>query len=103
MGSSSVVLTVEEGRTEGRYSFICPQCTETVEKRADRKVVMLLLSAGVEVQEVPRLEMPVTHPSMMAPARDDLDGPPFTTDDLIDFHFLLERNDWLEQLLSADA
>lgn len=102
MGASSVVLTVEEGRTEGMYSFICPRCTETVEKRADRKVVMLLLSAGVEVQEVPRLDAPIQHPSLQ-PARDDADGPPFTTDDLIDFHFLLERNDWLEQLLSADA
>jgi hypothetical protein len=105
MGASSVVLTVEEGRTEGMYSFICPQCAETIEKRADRKVVMLLLSAGVEVNEVPRFDIPMEHPSMQTamPSRDDVDGPPFTTDDLIDFHFLLERNDWLDQLISAGA
>ncbi|HEX9823728.1 MAG TPA: hypothetical protein VGB51_04955 [Actinomycetota bacterium] len=102
MGASSVVLTVEEGHTEGMYSFVCPQCAETVEKRADRKVVMLLLSAGVEVQETPRFDIPLGHPSMQ-PARDDLEGPPFTADDLIDFHFLLEQGDWLEQLLKADA
>jgi len=102
MGSSSVVLTVEAGHTEGMYSFVCPQCAETVEKRADRKVVMLLLSAGVEVQETSQLDMPLEHPSMRS-AREDVEGPPFTTDDLIDFHFLLEQGDWLEQLLKADA
>lgn len=107
MGADSVVLTVEEGSTEGHYSFVCPICRSTIEKRADRKIVMLLLSAGVEVHEVPRLALATAHPSLQGrlPEEQDeetSDAPPFTTDDLIDFHFLLQRSDWFEQLLTVD-
>jgi hypothetical protein len=106
MGATAVLLTVESGGAEGCYSFVCPVCEDTVEKRADRKVVMLLLSAGVEVQEVAQLSLPQETPAQTAagaapqaaPVRPSAsrvpDGPPLTTDDLIDFHFLLQRDDW---------
>lgn len=101
MGAASVVLTVASGTTEGTYTFVCPLCDDRVKKQADRKVVMLLLSAGVEVREV------VTHPSQGDPEVADPDrrpdGPPLSVDDLIDFHFLLQREDWLEELIRSDA
>lgn len=106
MGAASVVLTVASGTTEGTYTFVCPLCDDRVKKQADRKVVMLLLSAGVEVREV------VTHPSQGDPEGDDPEGadpnrrpegPPLSVDDLIDFHFLLQREDWLEELIRSDA
>lgn len=108
MGASSVLLVVEAGTTEGTYRFVCPGCEDTVEKRADRKVVMLLLSAGVEVREVSREIVNRDHPSVRASQtsfealEDDLlapgEEPALTLDDLIDFHFLLEDDGWFDEL-----
>lgn len=111
MGAAAVLLTLEQGSAEGSYSFVCPACDVTVEKRADRKVVMLLLSAGVEVHETGQLllspeaadiedgESRLQAPPRPAPSR--WDSPPFTVDDLIDFHFLLREEDWFRELISA--
>lgn len=110
MGAASVLLVVEAGTTEGTYRFVCPGCEDTVEKRADRKVVMLLLSAGVEVREVSREVVNMDHPSIRATqpsfeealreeaASSSTEGPAFTLDDLIDFHFLLQDDDWFDEL-----
>lgn len=92
MGAGAILLQVEQESGEGTYSFICPTCEETVSKPADKKVVMLLLSAGVTVSEaVEATPTPEPRPS----------GPALTADDLIDFHFLLERTDWFERLLAT--
>lgn len=109
MGAASVLLVVEAGTTEGTYRFVCPGCEDSIEKRADRKVVMLLLSAGVEVREVSREVVNMDHPSVRShqPSFEDVleedlvssaEEPAFTLDDLIDFHFLLQEDDWFEEL-----
>lgn len=109
MGAASVLLVVETGTTEGTYRFVCPGCEDTIEKRADRKVVMLLLSAGVEVREVSREVVNMEHPSVRSsqPSFDEAleedflvpaEEPAFTLDDLIDFHFLLQSDDWFDEL-----
>ena len=49
MGPESILLSVMAGGREGTYRFTCPMCTDAVEKRADRKIVALLVSAGVDV------------------------------------------------------
>ena len=49
MGPESILLRVMRGGREGTYRFECPTCMEPVEKRADRKIVALLVSAGVDV------------------------------------------------------
>jgi len=49
MGPESILLQVVRGGREGTYRFDCPTCMESVEKRADRKIVALLVSAGVDV------------------------------------------------------
>jgi hypothetical protein len=92
MDARSILLQVEQESGEGSYSFDCPTCELPVEKPADRKIVLLLMSAGVEVMEAQEIPSPETRP----------EGPPFTSDDLIDFHFLLQQTDWFEQLV-ADA
>jgi hypothetical protein len=91
MDARSILLQVEQESGEGSYSFDCPSCELPVEKPADRKIVLLLMSAGVEVMEPQEVSSEV-RPS----------GPPLTSDDLIDFHFLLQRDDWFDQLV-ADA
>lgn len=87
--SLSIVLEIAPGEEEGTYTFVCPVCEQSVEKPADRRIVLLLRSAGVTIAE------------------DDLDGataerhgPPLTLDDLIDFHFMLQRDDWFADLLT---
>jgi hypothetical protein len=92
MDARSILLSVEQESGEGTYTFDCPSCELPVEKPADRKIVLLLMSAGVEVMEAQEVASPEVRPA----------GPPLTSDDLIDFHFLLQQNDWFDQLV-ADA
>src|SRR5206468_5597884 len=51
MTPEAILLSVRDRAGEGSYRFSCPECLNTIEKPADRKVVALLLSAGVELAE----------------------------------------------------
>ncbi len=75
----------------GTYVFRCPRCTMSVVKEAEPRVVDLLLASGVEV----------THWAMPAELRERHNGPAFTHDDLLDFHELLEGDDWQHELLGS--
>ena len=70
------------------YVFGCPMCHTDIQKPADDRVIQLLISGGVKavVWELPD-EIMQSH-----------DGPPLTHDDLLDFHLLLNRADWFDQL-----
>ncbi len=100
--AEQVLLHLLEDSLDGVYSFVCPACREGVEKRADQRIVSLLLSAGVAPGDGRR------HPDGTRPAEPDPrgpipEGPPFTWDDLIELHFLLEDDRFLEELLSGSA
>jgi hypothetical protein len=73
------------------YVFGCPACTNAVQKPADDRVIQLLISGGVRaiVWELPD-EIMETHA-----------GEPFTHDDLLDFHLLLEQPNWFESLFKV--
>jgi hypothetical protein len=92
MGANGVLLSVEPGAEEGFYSFVCPVCEDLVEKPADKKIVSLLRSVGVDLAD----RKPVTS---TAPGRPG--GPPFSLDDVIDFHFLLGQDDWFDRLMAS--
>ena len=49
MGPDAISLSVRSNGREGSYRFTCPSCEDDVEKRADRKIVALLVSAGVDI------------------------------------------------------
>lgn len=70
------------------YQFDCPLCGDQVQKPADDRVVQLLISGGVSasVWQLPD-ESNESH-----------EGPSFTFDDLLDFHLLLQSDDWFERL-----
>src|SRR5438132_3894591 len=51
MGPEAILLSVRQDGREGSYRFTCPQCADDVEKRADRKIVALLVSAGVDIDQ----------------------------------------------------
>ena len=97
MSPEAVLLSVRDIAGEGSYRFSCPECRTTVEKPADRKVVALLLSAGVELDEGRQL---ATAPAVETTVYEERpDGPPFTVDDVITFHFLLEDDELLHRSL----
>lgn len=103
MGPSAIFLSVRSNGHEGSYRFTCPSCADDVEKRADRKIVALLVSAGVDIE---RNEGPVPHPELfdddLAEARTP-QGPPLTVDDVIEFHFLLEDDGYIREFLASSG
>lgn len=94
MGPESILLSVVEDGGEGIYSFVCPVCTEDVEKQADRKIVALLVSAGVCLASQDQSAAPVGPVE-----RYPVGAPAFTADDVIRFHFLLEDDSYLDRFL----
>ena len=121
MGPESILLSVRRGGSEGTYRFVCPECLGAVEKRADRKIVALLVSAGVDVSDAVQrvqaeldfhygsgLSEPDEAEDAMdqSPAMDPADSitgdgpapPPFTIDDVIRMHFLLQDDQFLQEL-----
>jgi hypothetical protein len=80
------------------YRFSCPDCTEVVEKPADERIVSLLTTGGVPVEEVGEpVEDRPAHPES-APG-----GPRLTPDDLLDLHLALQQPGWFEDLLAASG
>ncbi len=87
------------------YQFTCPACLAPVEKPADAKVVALLVSAGVDLAtretllgEVGQELLP--H-ALLDPMDTPPDGPAFTIDDVLAFHFLLQDDRWIEECLEG--
>ena len=87
--SDDILLRIGATRAVNTYGFTCPACGEFVEKAADDRVVRLLLSGGV-------VPVPVHVP---AEALEIHVGNPIDYDDLLEFHELLESNDWFHQLM----
>ena len=76
------------GHRQASYCFDCPSCLELISKPADERIVRLLASGGVPVRE-------------WAPTRRLPAGPPLSFDDLLDFHALLQTDDWFDGLLDV--
>jgi len=76
---------------------------DDVEKRADRKIVALLVSAGVDVASRSTMTQELFDPE---PFVDDPrpplpEAPAFTVDDLIDFHFKLLDDDAIHEFFAS--
>jgi len=71
------------------YAFRCPACGLRTASPADDHIVAVLTAAGASF-DVWYL------PDELREARPG--GDPLTNDDLLDFHLLLERQDWFERL-----
>jgi hypothetical protein len=92
LGPGDLVVRLCEDTESGTYVFRCPRCTLPVVHPADRPTVDLLVSSGV------RLEL-WTLPAELVEPRPI--GEPFTHDDLLDFHLLLDEKSWFNALLAA--
>ena len=76
---------------QGTYSFVCPSCRLIVNKPAERRVVDLLVAAGVRLVS---WDMPAELSELKA-------GPPITYDDLLAFHFELETDNWFDHVIAG--
>lgn len=107
MGPESIFLSVRGDGNEGSYRFQCPNCEDPVEKRADRKIVALLVSAGVDIDEQEGVQTApaATHPELFDELGEELRdlGPAFTTDDVIEFHYLLEDEGYIRNFLASSG
>jgi hypothetical protein len=110
MGPEAILLSVRENGREGSYRFRCPSCADRVEKRADRKIVALLVSAGVDIErgeggqlETEEAASLFDHETVEGPANPELApaGPPLTVDDMIEFHYLLEDDRYIQDFLAT--
>jgi hypothetical protein len=104
MTPEAILLSVQHPTGVGSYRFLCPTCLDPVEKPADRKIVALLVSAGVDMagpgspqEGLEEIEEPWEQP----PLETHAGGPPLTVDDLISFHFLLQDDEKLSRELQA--
>jgi predicted RNA-binding Zn-ribbon protein involved in translation (DUF1610 family) len=90
--SEEVELWVDPtSQQDAFYAFTCPDCLCVVRKPADDRVVRLLRTGGVEVRD---LAAPAVAKAPRFP------WPPLVHDDLLDFHTLLARGDWFDDLLA---
>jgi hypothetical protein len=78
---------------QGSYVFRCPTCQMSVVKPAEQRIVDLLVASGVELVQW----------RLPAELYERRHGAPITHDDLIDFHHLLQRDDWFSQVLALSA
>lgn len=98
-----VRLTVARGGVGSSYAFECPECGDVVTKPADRKTVAILISAGIEPGEPMDLEPAGIDRDAFEPLGEAAYAPSLTLDDLIDFHFLLLDDVYIEECLDLLA
>ena len=76
------------------YHFSCPSCHRLITKpAADGRVRLALLGVGVHMVEW----------SLPDELHEPHDGPPLTSDDLIDLMLLLEQPDWALRLSGTSS
>ena len=109
MGPEAILLSVKQNGREGSYRFTCPTCTDDVEKRADRKIVALLVSAGVDLDPAGE-GLGGEDPGLTGSLFDHEEGeftrargPMFSIDDVIEFHFMLEDDDYIREFLARSS
>jgi hypothetical protein len=91
--SGDVTVLVCATNNEGAYAFQCPACQLAVSKPAEARVIDLLVSSGVRMN-VWQLPAELDEPRI---------GGPISYDDLLEFHFSLQNDDWMSELTSALA
>jgi hypothetical protein len=87
--SRDLTVRVCRDNGAGTYSFGCPRCHQIAVRSAEPRIVELLVTSGVRL---------VTW-SLPAELNEVHTGPPIDHDDLLDFHALLETDDWLDAVL----
>jgi hypothetical protein len=93
LGTRDIQVRVCSTTNEGAYLFSCPDCQMAVTKSAEPRIVDLLVSSGVRLS-VWQLPAELSEPKA---------GPPISYNDLLEFHFELQHEAWLERMTSRAA
>jgi hypothetical protein len=91
--TGDVQVRVCSTNNEGAYLFACPECQMSVTKPADHRIVDLLVASGVRLS-VWQLPAELDEPRH---------GPPISYDDLLEFHFELQQEGWLDHMATPTA
>lgn len=93
LGVNELSVRVCTADTQGSYVFRCPSCHMSVAKPAEQRIVDLLVASGVELVEW----------RLPAELFEQHAGQPITHDDLIDFHRILQAEDWFETVVNLSS
>lgn len=86
--SEDVTVRVCRDDSAGTYTFTCPTCGDLVVRGAESHIVDLLVNSGVHLVIW----------SLPEELREPRFGKPIDHDDLLDFHTLLQSDDWMDAL-----
>ena len=91
--SRDVTAHVCSDNNQGSYAFRCPDCRFSVSKFAEQRIIDLLVSSGVRLAVF----------SLPAELEEPKVGAAITYDDLLEFHRVLEEDDWSHVLQSPES
>lgn len=91
----------EEPRS-GRYAFDCPSCGAHIQVEADGQAVGLLMAGGV-TSEVAGVSGAGDGRPLPPHPEQPPGGPPFTPDDLLELHLMLQQDGWFDRLRSTSG
>ena len=91
--SRDVTAHVCSDNNQGSYAFRCPDCRFSVSKFAEQRIIDLLVSSGVRLAVF----------SLPAELEEPKVGAAITYDDLLEFHRVLEEEDWSYVLQSPES
>jgi hypothetical protein len=103
LAADKISLLLHSTGDKGEFGFTCPECSSLVNRPASRKVVALLIAAGVEPSRTDEFAEPL---APVLPLEDQSPYPgaaTFTLDDAIAFHFLLEDDVALAEMFSLES
>lgn len=100
--AEDIALDLHPSGARGAFRFICPECTTVVDRPASRKTVALLLAAGVPVTGGIDQEQTIGSELPFEDWSPDPTARPFTLDDVIAFHFLLEDDVAIAEMLAFE-
>lgn len=89
------LLVPTDGSMSARVVFSCPTCGRRAAVGVVDQVADALLATGVPTS--------YGHPSLGGGRQRPPEPPPLTRDDLLDFHLLLQDEDWFERLAALPS
>jgi len=102
LSADEISLHLHPSGARGAYRFTCPECHSENDRPANQETVALLLAIGVETFRI-RPEPSIVDSAL--PLEDRSPDPvagALTLDDVISFHFLLENDVAIEELLFSE-
>ena len=102
LSAEEISLRLHPSGARGAYRFTCPGCHSENDRPANQETVALLLAIGVETVRKEEVQANVRSALPLDDRSPDPVAGALTLDDVITFHFLLEEDVAIEELLSSE-